>query len=284
MPASVNAWAQGVYGKFPAVRHFRSNPKQVGILLVIVLSLAFSWISQRNGGESPPVSQAPRETASPASLPEAPDNPSRADFDFYLLTLTSHPAFCADGHERKTECRAPVPLSIHGLWPEKLQPGKYPRDCAGPRLDLEPGLERELRLLMPGMAEGLHQHEWRKHGRCTGLGDDDYFRHTLDAARILQAALADELASRAGKEIRAQELRDIANAYAPGLGATLTFHCRTLKNASREHRREPHLLEIRQCLDDDGASGAPGTPLDCASVQRRDQGCGGRFRIAETTR
>jgi ribonuclease I len=202
-----------------------------------------------------------------------------------LLALTSHPAFCADGHDREPECRVPsVPLSIHGLWPEKLQPGKYPRDCEGPQLALESGLESELEPLMPGMADGLHEHEWRKHGRCSGLDDDEYFRHTLEATRKVQAALADELATRAGGEIRARELRDIADARVPGLGDTLTFHCRTLKDAPREHRREPHLLEIRQCLDDDGVDGAPGTPLKCSSVQRRDQGCGERFRIAERRR
>ncbi len=217
----------------------------------------------------------------PSAGPEAPDAPSRADFDFYLLALTSHPAFCADGHARKAECRAPVPLSIHGLWPEKRQPGKYPRDCPGPMLDLESALERELEPLMPGMADGLHEHEWRKHGRCSGLGDDEYFRATLDATRPVYAALARELATRAGEHIRARDLRRIADARQAGLGATLTFHCRVLKDAPRKHRREPHLIEIRQCLDDDGPDGAPGAPLDCASVQRRDQGCGERFRIAE---
>ena len=54
-----------------------------------------------------------------------------------------------------------VPLSIHGLWPERLAPGKYPRDCAGPALQLDGGLELELAPLMPGMADGLHEHEWR---------------------------------------------------------------------------------------------------------------------------
>jgi hypothetical protein len=30
-------------------------------------------------------------------------------------------------------------------------------------------------------------------------------------------------------------------------------------------------------------NGAPGKLLDCESVQRRDQGCGKRFRIAQLT-
>jgi hypothetical protein len=73
----------------------------------------------------------------------------------------------------------------------------------------------------------------------------------------------------------------VADRQQPGLGATLTFHCKTLRDAPRELRREPFLIEIRQCLDDDGPGGAPGTPLRCASVNRRDQGCGDSFRVAE---
>ena len=36
---------------------------------------------------------------------------------------------------------------------------------------------------MPGMADDLHEHEWREHGGCSGLDDDEYFRHALELAR-----------------------------------------------------------------------------------------------------
>ena len=134
-----------------------------------------SWIWYQDRGNSAPVS---------ADKPAQPE--VSVDFDFYLLALTLHPAFCADGHARQRECRGgeSVPLSIHGLWPEKLEPGSYPRDCAGPRLDLDPRLARDLSRLMPGMAAGLHEHEWRTHGTCSGLEDDDYYRRTLVRARM----------------------------------------------------------------------------------------------------
>jgi ribonuclease T2 len=209
--------------------------------------------------------------------------PSRETFDFYLLALTSHPAFCADGHGRKPECRtgASIPLSIHGLWPERLEAGRYPRDCPGPELDLDPGFQQELSRLMPGMSDGLHQHEWRRHGTCTGLGDDEYFAHTLAFARRVEQALSARLATLAGRTTSAAELREFADRYAPGIGATLTFHCRTLRQAPAGHRQEPHLVEIRQCLEDDGPGNSPHSPIHCATVNRRDQGCGREFRIAE---
>jgi len=203
-------------------------------------------------------------------------------FDFYLMAMTVHPAFCAD-NARKRECASgnPRPLVIHGLWPERMEPRNYPRDCPAPALELDPALALELGDLMPGMSDGLHQHEWRTHGGCSGLDDDEYFRHTLELARRVDAALGATLTTRAGREATAAELRDIADLFSPGLGRTLTFHCRTLRNASS---RRPYLIEVRQCVDNDGADGAPGTALACAVVKRRDQGCGESFLIAGDAR
>jgi ribonuclease I len=204
---------------------------------------------------------------------------ARAKFDFYLLAMTVHSAFCADGHESKAECRArgQRPLVIHGLWPENLEPRTYPHDCPAPTLSLDPMLEQQLAELMPGMADHLHEHEWREHGGCSGLDDDDYFQRTLELARAVEGALAARLTTLAGRETNAGELRDIAEMFRPGIGASLTFHCRTLRGSGNV----PVLFEVRQCVDNDGPGGAPGTLLDCATVQRRDQGCGRSFLIAE---
>jgi ribonuclease I len=158
-----------------------------------------------------------------------------------------------------------------------MQPRTYPHDCPAPPLDLEPALSLELRELMPGMADGLHEHEWRTHGGCSGLDDDDYYRRALDLARNVDAGLSAKLTTLAGRETSAGELRGVADLFSPGLGRTLTFHCRTLRDASA---RRPYLIEVRQCVDNDGPGGAPGTPLACATVKRRDQGCGTAFMIA----
>jgi len=197
------------------------------------------------------------------------------------MALTVHSAFCAE-HARKAECsaRGQRPLVIHGLWPERYEPRTYPHDCPAPPLDLDRGLALELEDFMPGMADQLHEHEWREHGGCSGLDDDEYFHHALELARTVDSALGARLSTLAGEEATAVELRETANLFHPGLGATLTFHCRVLRDAPGE----PHLLEVRQCVDNDGPNGAPQTPLDCATVKRRDQGCGQRFRIAGARR
>ena len=90
------------------------------------------------------------------------------------------------------ECRArgQRPLVIHGLWPENLEPGTYPHDCPAPRLVARPRARQPISRLMPGMADGLHEHEWREHGGCSGLDDDEYFQRALELARTIDAALA----------------------------------------------------------------------------------------------
>ena len=234
-----------------------------------------AWLFQRDAGTSPP--DVVDHQASEARAAE----PARtgATFDFYLMALTLHPAYCADGNARRQECRSDVrrALVIHGLWPERMEPRTYPRDCPAPPLDLQPALAIELAALMPGMADGLHQHEWRTHGGCSGLDDDDYYRRALELARGVDLALGAKLTTLAGRETNAAELREVAELFSPGLGRTLTFHCRTLRDGQS---RRPYLIEVRQCVDNDGPRGAPGTALVCAKMKRRDQGCGASFLVA----
>jgi ribonuclease T2 len=251
-------------------------------VLVAMTGALLACDSKPDSVKSPAVPHDSREKP-PATPPaRAADATAGAKFDFYLLSMTAHAAFCADGHAGKRECRAhdQRPLVIHGLWPENLEPRTYPRDCPVPKLSLDPMLEQQLRELMPGMEEGLHEHEWREHGGCSGLDDDEYFQRTLELARPIDAALGARLTTLAGRETSAGELREIAELFRPGIGPTLTFHCRNLRGRDNV----PVLFEVRQCVDNDGPGGAPGTLLECASVKRRDQGCGASFRVAERER
>jgi len=257
------------------------NPKTkrktwAAIALALVGAL-IAWFVPKDADKSLPV------RPEPAAAKHAATATAHATFDFYLMALTVHSAFCNDGHTHEPECRIAVhrPLVIHGLWPERNEPRTYPHDCPTAPLGLDPALAQQLKDFMPGMADGLHEHEWREHGGCSGLDDDEYFQYALDLARDIDAALGARLATLAGEESTAAELRQTADLFHPGIGATLTFHCRVLRGA---HSAEPHLIEVRQCVDNDGPNGAPRTPLDCAAVKRRDQGCGQHFRIAGVRR
>jgi len=253
---------------------YSSRVKKWAALVIVAAGALLTWFSQRDAEQAPP------NVVDHGAL-EVADKPARtaATFDFYLMALTVQSAFCADGNARRRQCRSGSnrPLVIHGLWPERMEPRTYPRDCPAPALELEPALALELAALMPGMADGLHQHEWRAHGGCSGLDDDEYYSRSLELARIVDSALGAELTTLAGRETTVAQLRGVADLYSPGLGRTLTFHCRTLRDAAS---RRPHLIEVRQCVDNDGPGGAPHTALACAKVKRRDQGCGASFLIA----
>jgi len=249
------------------------------VLAAVILGSLLAWYWQ-DGSKQPAVEEQQR-SARKAAAP-APAKRAQAKFDFYLMAMSMHDAFCADGHRQSAECRSPGqwPLVIHGLWPENLEPRTYPHDCPAPPLELDPMLEQQLKEFMPGMAAGLHEHEWRKHGGCSGLDDDAYFSSALNLAHDLETLLAARLATLAGGETTPAELRETANLFSPPVGPTLTFHCRPMSGSGNR----PVLFEVRQCVDNDGPGGAPGTPLDCASVNRRDQGCGNSFLVPERGR
>ncbi len=89
-------------------------------------------------------------------------------FDFYLLTLSWSPEFCAT-HSNSSECASHPGFVVHGMWPQNND-GTYPENCstgAGPanpqqHLDLIPTVS-------------LINHEWTTHGTCSGLEPDAYF-------------------------------------------------------------------------------------------------------------
>lgn len=249
----------------------RSHKGKV-VLAIALIGALLAWFSGRDPDQPADVPQAKPGRQVRTSRPAA----TAPSFDFYLLALTLHPAFCAERREAG-ECRSDAhrPLVIHGLWPERLEPRTYPHDCPAPPLRLDPDLEQRLADFMPGMAADLHEHEWREHGGCSGLDDDLYFSRTLELARELDAALGARLTTLAGRETTPEELREAANQFQPRIGATFTLHCRTVRGAGER----PVLFEVRQCVDNDGPGGAPGALLECGAVRRRDQGCGASFLV-----
>src|SRR4051812_33667129 len=102
------------------------SPKFKLVLAVVATGALFAWHTTRDARESPTVHTIKRQ-----SPPAAAATARGANFDFYLLALTVHAAFCADGHRQLGECRRSSnwPLVIHGLWPENREPRTYPRDC-----------------------------------------------------------------------------------------------------------------------------------------------------------
>lgn len=118
-----------------------------------------------------------------------PDNatPAAAPFDYYVLSLSWAPAFCAEPGEASRnpkECASGrgVGFVVHGLWPE-AEAGRGPEFCATAKPVPKPVVDYVLRD-MPAVS--LIQHEWAAHGVCTGLSPFDYFSAIVQARSAVQ--------------------------------------------------------------------------------------------------
>lgn len=100
-------------------------------------------------------------------------------FDYYLLTLSWAPEFC-HSHGDSPECQGQhFGFVVHGLWPQYVN--GYPQSCSN-----EPGLADASTMtdIMPD--PGLVAHEWAKHGTCSGLNANGYFKAVRQAFRSIQ--------------------------------------------------------------------------------------------------
>jgi ribonuclease T2 len=110
-----------------------------------------------------------------------PQPPGR--FDFYVLSLTWVPGFCAS-HSDPTECGLDLGFKLHGLWPESMT--GYPSNCSS-----DP-LPENIRAAYVGLfpSPQMIDHEWLKHGTCTGLGPAEFFEKTQNLLRAITVPLA----------------------------------------------------------------------------------------------
>ncbi|OKH52996.1 ribonuclease [Calothrix sp. HK-06] len=92
-------------------------------------------------------------------------------FDFYVLALSWSPDYCAaKGDNDPSQCKQGKKLGfvLHGLWPQ-YQKG-YPASCTTERLPET--VKQQFPNLFPSAK--LYNHEWEKHGTCTGLTPAQY--------------------------------------------------------------------------------------------------------------
>ena len=120
----------------------------------------------------------------------------RERFDYYILSLSWAPAFCAGENRAETsrECdpQRHTGFIVHGLWPE-LEDGRPLEFCRA----VPPARAAIVDDLLPIMPDRmLIQHEWRAHGSCTGLPASEYFaavRRAADRVRIPELFLSTRL-------------------------------------------------------------------------------------------
>jgi ribonuclease T2 len=180
-------------------------------------------------------------------------------FDYYVFALSVAPGFCDVTGNRihSNQCAAPddeayraMPLTIHGLWPNKRNADirDQPDKCSTERFHLSAGLRQQLQIYMPGIADDLPYHEWEKHGTCTGLSPDAYFRRIIALAKAADATIGTILKQQQmlGKTVPVTALVDLVAARNPQLGAAMQVDCQFTRAAggkpSRADITEIHIL------------------------------------------
>jgi ribonuclease T2 len=167
-------------------------------------------------------------------------------FDYYLLTLSIAPSFCAlsDRNQAKTECQEltkpefdQTPLTVHGLWPNRarVSVNMQPQDCAGPDFgELSHETEQALLHFMPG-GLGLARYEWRKHGTCSGLSPERYFSAVVDLAKHANATIGAVMQrhNMLAGSVRVDALLDAIAQDNPAVAAAIVVDCKYPRGGGR---------------------------------------------------
>src|SRR4029077_1425714 len=110
-------------------------------------------------------------------------------FDFYVLSLSSSPSFCAGAAERGAAAAGTVqcgPRSysfvVHGLWPQ--YDNGFPEYCQIPAPRLNRGVVSSMLDQMP--APRLIFNEWDRHGTCSGQSPRAYFETVRKARAVVK--------------------------------------------------------------------------------------------------
>ena len=192
----------------------------------------------------------------------AQDRPGQ--FDFYVLSLSWSPSFCAETGERyagsspSLQCGArPYSFVVHGLWPQYDK--GFPEYCESPAPRLSRDIVSSMLDLMP--APHLVYNEWDKHGTCAGLSPRAYF-DTVRRARAAVKIPPDYSALKTPLTVAPDAVADAFIKANPGLSAkAMAVECDSKR-----------LTEVRLCLAKDVSAGSGAMQFhDCPEIVKR--GC-----------
>jgi ribonuclease T2 len=154
-------------------------------------------------------------------------------FDYYVMSLSWAPTFCATHPDHSDECSSPHGFVLHGLWPQ-YSAGGYPQTCSGRQLSDE---ERQAAAQVYS-SEQLAAHEWAKHGTCSGLDPQAYFGAAAKARDSIQIPATLQPGDRTQKLRAADIVRAIREANPSVPTRAIAVTCGGKK-----------LTEVRVCLD-----------------------------------
>ncbi|MGR3271412.1 ribonuclease T [Thalassococcus profundi] len=109
------------------------------------------------------------------SAPARADGEQAGVFDYYVLSLSWSPTWCAlEGDARgSSQCDAEADFGwvLHGLWPQYHR--GWPSYCRTTEAPPSRAMTRDMADVMG--TPGLAWYQWKKHGVCAGLPPRDYY-------------------------------------------------------------------------------------------------------------
>lgn len=121
------------------------------------------------------------------AFPAWADGERAGDFDYYVLSLSWSSSWCLETGDARDDpqCDAGRGLTfvLHGLWPQ-YEEGGWPSWCRTDQRDATRQETEAMTDIMPSAS--LAWHEWKAHGRCSGLSARGYFAAARQAWRGLK--------------------------------------------------------------------------------------------------
>lgn len=185
------------------------------------------------------------------AAPARAEGERAGEFDYWVLSLSWSPNWCAlEGRARGSEqCEEDFGWVVHGLWPqyERGWPSYCPTSARAPSR-AQTAAQADL-----FGAGGAAWYQWKKHGVCSGLTADDYYRLAREAfARVARPEVLQKLdrSVKLPAEVIEQAFLEANPDWSPD---TVTITC-----------EQGYIQEARICFTRDL------TPRDCAPDTARD--------------
>lgn len=188
--------------------------------------------------------------------------------DMFVFAYSWQPQFCY-GQPTYLGCTPPQSFwnssfTIHGLWPQ-YSAGGYPQSCTteafDPNVPIAIGWDTMTKYWPDAQYDetdpnydSFWEHEWTKHGTCTGLPQQSYFQYTID---LLNSFPTPSLVSNnVGGSVNAADLRNAMG------GATY---------ASLQCNSGEYLSGVYTCWSE--SDGKPLKQIECPSDVQKEDTC-----------
>lgn len=146
-----------------------------------------------------------------------------------LLSLSWHDGFC-ETHRNQSECKRGLfdnkeySFVLHGLWPQPknlaycgvdkkiVGMDKNKQWKSMPDIGLSTASINDLTVVMPAVQSSLQNHEWYKHGTCSGMNSTQYFQKASGyVTQFNSSKVAQYINNNRGKIVTLNNIKSLMN-------------------------------------------------------------------------